>query len=293
MVMAVMLLASVSACAAEPASMADFLAGKVAPFTLRLKDLVGGNYMRFTSPYGSGSGWLGSMSRYGGDAAPAYTQGRTVTIGEESYLIAYTVEVKGGDTMGFMYGRPNPNAPEPEPVTADSALTVMLLGQRGNALMGSVRPFDLAAELADYQRYLASYQEMVTTRNAMNQPVTMQAAQAPDNLKSIATALDMFRGDHDGTLPPMGTPEAFRKALDEYVENQDVFKDPETKEVYGVNPGLSGKKLAELKNTGELIAVYQAKRGKDGKRAVVFVDLTTKRLTEAEWTDLKAKSNIP
>lgn len=115
---------------------------------------------------------------------------------------------------------------------------------------------------------------------------------APDNLKKVAIALDMFGADHEGALPAMDKPEAFRKALDDYVENVEVFKDSETKDFFGVNPTLSGKKVKEVKNPAETIAVYQVKPGKDGKRGVIFADGSIKRLTAAEWTDLKVKSKI-
>jgi hypothetical protein len=290
LIVGMLLLTSVGALAAESASMKDFLAGKVAPFTLKLKDLDG-SYLRFSSSYISSGGWLSLMPRYGGEGVPTYTQGRTINIGGEDFLLAYGVEVKGGDSSMFMYGRPDPNATEPEPVTGDSILSLMLIGQRGITALVKVRPFNLATELADFQRYLDSYQQMAASRNAMNQPGGMQAP--PDNLKLVAIALDMFASDHDGVFPPMDKPEAFRKALDEYVENAEIFKDPDTKEYYAINPTLSGKKLKEIKNPAEIIAVYQSKPGKDGKRGVAFVDGSIKRLTGAEWTDLKVKSNIP
>ena len=94
-VVVVLLLTSVAAQAASTPGMADFLAGKIAPFTLQLKDL-NSTYLCFTSPYTFSSGWL-SARGYNSENAPAYTQGKTVTIGGENYLIAYTVEAKGGD----------------------------------------------------------------------------------------------------------------------------------------------------------------------------------------------------
>jgi hypothetical protein len=288
-VLGVLLAASASALASVVGNTEDFVAGKVAPFTVKLKDLDA-SYIRFTTPYVSGGGWLWAMQRYAGDGVPAYTQGQTVNIGSESYLIAYMVDAKGGDSSMITFGRPDPNAPEPEPVTADSILSLTLLGQRGVVVMTKVRPFDLAAELADFQRLLDRYQEMAATRSAMNQPI---AAQAPDNLKMMAAALKMYAADYDGVLPPMNKPEAFRKALDDYVENAEVFRDPETDEFYGLNPALSGKKITEIKDPGKTIAIYQVKPGKDGNRGVVFADGSTKRLTAAEWTELKTSSKIP
>ena len=165
MVVAVLLLASTCGLAGELGDMKDFVAGKVAPFTMKLKDLDG-SYLRFTSAYMPGGGWLTMLSRYGGEGAPAYTQGRTVAIGGESYLIAYAVDSKGGDPGVFTYGRPSANAPQPEAITENSELSLTLLGQRSFTAMGRVRPFDLPTELADYQRYLDSYQEMKATRTA-------------------------------------------------------------------------------------------------------------------------------
>lgn len=288
-VVGMLLLASASALADELGSMEDFVAGKVAPFIMKLKDLDG-SYIRFTTPYISGGGWLWAMQRFAGDGLPAYTRGQTVTIGSEGYLIAYMVEAKGGDTSMLQFGRPDPNAPEPEPITENSTLSIALLGQRGVTVMTRVRPFELAAELADFQRLLDRYQEMVASRNAVNQPI---AAQAPDHLQAVAAALKMYTDDYDGVLPPMNKPEAFRKALDEYVENAEMFRDPETKEFYGINPTLSGRKIKEIKEPGKTIAIYQVKPGKDGNRGVIFVDGSTKRLTETEWADLKASSKIP
>jgi hypothetical protein len=290
MVVGVLLLASAYGVAGESGGMNDFVAGKVAPFTMKLKELDG-SYIRFTLGYTPGGGWLTALSRYGGEGAPAYTQGRTVTIGGESYLIAYGVDAKGGDTAMLMSGRPNPNAPEPEPVTENSILSLALLGQRGLTVMAKVRPFNLAAELADYQRCLDSYQELIASRSAMSSP--QPAPSQPDNLEIVAMAFDMYTGDHDGVLPPMDKPETFREALDDYVESADMFRDPETKEFYGINPSLSGRKLKEIEDPAKIIAIYQVKPGKDGRRGVVLVDGSIRRLTEAEWTDLKARSSIP
>lgn len=165
MVVGVLLLVSVCALAGEPGNIKDLVAGKVAPFTMKLKELDG-SYLRFSSPYLSGGGWLSTMRSYGGsEGAPAYSQGRTVKIGDENFLIAYSVETQGGDPS-FMYGRPDPNAPEPEPVTEDSILTLALICQRSAIALTKVRPFNLAAELADYQRYLERYQALVASRGA-------------------------------------------------------------------------------------------------------------------------------
>jgi hypothetical protein len=231
------------------------------------------------------------MRSYGGESAPAYTQGRTVNIGGENFLIAYVAEGKGGDYAGLMYnGRISPDAPEPEPITGEATLSLVLLGQRGFTSMTKVRPFNLAAELADYERYLDNYRSFVANRSSMNQQTPSQPA---DSLRTVAVALAMYAEDHGGALPPMDKPDAFRKALDDYVESADMLKDPETKEYYGINPSLSGKKVKQIENPSKTIVVYQAKPGKDGKRGVVFVDGTIRRLTETEWTELKAASKIP
>jgi len=152
-IVGMLLLASASGLADEAGNMKDFVAGKVAPFTMKLGDLDG-SYIRFASPYLSGGGWLSAMQRYGGEGVPAYTQGRTVNMGGENYLVAYMVEAKGGDSAMLMGGRPDPNAPAPEPITENTILSLALLGQRGVTVIYKVRPFDLAAELADFQRLL-------------------------------------------------------------------------------------------------------------------------------------------
>jgi hypothetical protein len=274
--------------AGEMQAINDVAAGKVAPLTLKFKNLDS-TYFRFLS-YSyqrGGGGWLGTLSSYGGGGLPYYSQGRSVKIGDDSYLIAYTVEMKGSDYSLRMYGRPSANAPEPEKITGDTELGLYLLNLRNQPSLSGLRTFNLKAELALFDEYLQDYKEMMAARAQMEQPMGEQQ----DNLKKLAMSLQMYSIDYD-VMPPMDQPDAFRKALDEYVESKDIFLDPETGEPYALNTTLSGKKLADISDAKSMVAIYQAKAGKDGLRGAAFVDGSTKRVSEAEWGELKKKSGI-
>jgi len=218
---------------------------------------------------------------------PYYSQGRSIKIGDESYLVAYTVEMKGSDYSLRMYGRPSANAPEPEKITGDTELGLNLLNLRNLSSLSGLRTFDLKAELALFDQYLQDYKEMMAARAEMEQPMGEQQ----DNLKKLAMSLQMYSIDYD-VMPPMEEPSAFRSALDEYVESKDVFLDSESGEPYALNATLSGKKMADISDAKSMVAIYQPKAGKDGLRGVGFVDGSARRVSEAEWEELKKKSGI-
>lgn len=275
--------------ASEPAELSDLLSGKAAPLAMKLKDLDSSHF-RFLSPgyYGRGPGWLGVVSSYGGGSTPFYTRGGTVAIGGGRYLIAYAVQTKGQYYSFVMYGRATPTAPEPEKVTGDSNLTIHLFNLSTLPVLTDVRPFELKAELALYEQYLQDFKELMASRSAME-----EGPSRGGNLENLGLALAMYAADNDDVLPRMDTAEAFQRALEEYVESKNTFADPESGELFALNPTLSGKKLSDVEDPSNTIAVYQPRPGKDGKRGVALVDGSTRRLSETEWEELKAKSGIP
>ena len=288
-VVLVLLAVPVYCMAAEPADMRDLITGKAAPLALKLKDLDAG-YMRFVS-YGAGrgGGWLATAASYIG-GTPFYTRGATIAIGGEKCLVAYAVQPKGPSYSSMMmYGRVREDAPEPQKITGDADLMVCLFNLRTLSPMTDVRRFDLKEELTMYQQYLQDFKEIMASQRAMEEP----PQQAGDNLSKLAVAVQMYASDNDETLPPTADMDGFRKAIGEYVDSPDVFVDPDSGEPYALNPTVSGKRVREIEDPKNTIVIYQPKPGKDGRRGVALLEGSTRRLSDDQWNDLKAKSNIP
>lgn len=140
----------------------QLLSGKTVPLTRKLKELTpewrrasvaglpeqGGNLTQMTG------GILGAM--FGGGMASAltpppvcYTQGQTVSIGTETFLIVYQHAQKGMDVAAMMKAGPGGKLPPVEKLTPDSLLSLTLLNVRSLNSLSDLRAFNLDQELAE------------------------------------------------------------------------------------------------------------------------------------------------
>jgi len=101
----------------------------------------------------------------------------------------------------------------------------------------------------------------------------------------------MYAADYD-KYPPMKTPQAFRSALEEYVKDAAVFKDPTTGTFFALNTGLSEMPTSSVKEEAKTVVAYQEKAGTDGKRSVAFANGSVKSLAEKEWMEAKTASGM-
>lgn len=127
---------------------------------------------------------------FGGSDEPVYyTQGKTVTVAGETFLIAYTIEKKTPDIMSLM-GASEKSGKEPDmaalasmgKVTGDSALTLNLMNVRSIGTMAGIRAFKLETEIAEASKgnglldMLATQRETVPTE-APTKPAKVTAPQ--------------------------------------------------------------------------------------------------------------------
>jgi prepilin-type processing-associated H-X9-DG protein len=269
--------------AGGPAQSTDYaalLSGDSIPLTLKLSDLDG-SWRRFKVT-GDQEPDAIYAAMYGVAGAVYYSKGQTVSVTRETYLVAYGLQAKMPTYATTIMRRGAP--PEPEKLTAASPVALCLLNVRTMGNLADIRPFDRDAEIA---AYLKLYEDLSA---AMVSETSGEPSQM-GNLKNVALAIQMFMADYD-TTPPMKTPEAFRGALDEYVKNQDVFKDPETGEYYAINTSISDKSMSEITDPGKIVAVYEAQPGDDGKRGVAFLDGHVQRVSDDEWKRLRDASGI-
>ncbi|HZO90417.1 MAG TPA: hypothetical protein VFB38_18975 [Chthonomonadaceae bacterium] len=210
----------------------------------------------------------------GGSNASVYdTQGRTVTPGGETFLIAYTLQKKQPNPMTLMaQAQQNPNK-EPDfgqllaaKRTSEGSLSLALLNLKTISRLTEIRPFDLNQELAEGDT------------GSILAPVFQQAREnavetsSISNLKQLALGVLMYSQDNNEKLPPMKDPSAPKKAIDPYVKNDELFVHPQTKEPYQPNVNLSRKSLAAISRPAETPLLYEASPGPDGMRAVAYVD---------------------
>ena len=139
----------------------ELLTGASTPATLKLKSL-NSNWRRVTldapgdaksNPLGQMMGGIMGMFMGGANppvvSPPYYTQGKTVTLGGETFLVTYRPAVKGLDMGALMKAGNGGGLPAPEKMTAESNVTLQLLNVRSINSISEIRPFNLEQELAD------------------------------------------------------------------------------------------------------------------------------------------------
>lgn len=272
------------------ASFKDFINGKAAPLTLKLKDMNDdwrrvsvsgsqfdmGNYLQmFSALYGGG----GSGNDY-------FTMGDTIIIGGETYAIAYRLKTKPFNIA--MMAQVATNPPKPEKLTEDTILTLSLLNLRTTGSFSDIRPFDLKMLIAESDAGENKVDGIVSTAqdNARN-------VSSLSNLRQLGTGMLMYTQDYDEVLPPMKNLDTVKKVIMPYIKNEQIFINPITKEPYGVNSILSMHKLAHLKRQDEMVVFYETTSAPDGTRGVAFLDGHALRVQEADWVMWKKKSKIP
>jgi hypothetical protein len=257
------------------------LSGQVVPLSMKLKDFDR-KWLRFL-PGGAETSMMTQI--YGpmtGGATAVYTKGDTLVLAGETFLVAYRPQVKQQGIYAMIAGRGKTE--EEEPVSGETTAALCLLNVRNLAGMTDIRPFDLQAEIAEFEQMSAAMQEL--------QSAMPTGEEETGNLKELATALQMYMADNDA-VPDMRDAESLRAALGDYVTDESMFSDPDTTEPYGVNTSITGGPSSEIKNPAGTVAFYQTQPGDDGKRGVAFFNGHAARVTEDRWQKLKAASGIP
>ncbi|MBM3495575.1 MAG: hypothetical protein FJX72_14825 [Armatimonadetes bacterium] len=92
----------------------------------------------------------------GGQAQASFTQGRTIAIGSETFLVTYAVEQKGPNLLDMMM-QAEQTGKEPDMAallgggkwTEDTVASLALVNVRSIGTLSGVRPFDLTKEIAE------------------------------------------------------------------------------------------------------------------------------------------------
>jgi hypothetical protein len=265
-------------------TLADVIAGRAAPLTLRLKDLEekgGGEWRRVritlpadtTATNGPDAMERALTAALGGPAPSVYyTKGQVVTLDGQTFLLAYRPKAQPLDLK----------KPQPARLTPETTLTLSLVALRSAAALDDIRPFLLAEELK-------AQGEAVSTASDM---VLAPETPAETGLHQVGLALLMYAQDHGDVLPAMKDAAALRAALSSYVPEPSLFRSPMTGEPFAPNPALSGRKYAHISAPESMVALYEATPAEDGTRAVLFLDGNVRRIGAADWPRVARGSKI-
>ena len=278
---------------------ADFeglLSGSQVPLTVQLKDLdsswrqfvisgqfeIGDILKIYTELFQSGNS---TSSIY-------YTQGQTVTIDSETYVIAYRLSPQGkGLNFRSLIEKTLGNGCDESSIanqlTSETNLTLSLLNLRTIGSLNDIRTFNLKEELAASQQ---AYQEAKAA--CEKKQLELINSQVKSDLIGLSSALISYTSEFD-VFPQMDNPEIVKADLEGWVQDSSVFLHPETAEPYQPNPTLSGKNIVDIPNPEEIVVFYEASPAQDGTRGVLFVNGVVDRIAAADWSKVKKDSKLP
>ena len=271
---------------AKAITIKDLFSGAVAPRQMLLKDLDASWVHMQTGAAMDANIYTQLFSMFRGISG-YFSRGETVSIGGETYLIAYSTKTQ--QVLPEIFAKNA--APTPVKVTPDMQLELSLLNIRTTGSFTNIRPFVLAEELAANEAAMEP-----TTKpeppTAMDTSSHKVAPKSPDNMKQLGLALMMYTQDYDEVLPPVQSAEQVKTLIMPYVKNSDVFYQPGVHKLYTINGTISKHKLVEIKYPASFCVYYEPMPGKDGSRWTLYMDGHVKKVTPDEWEKVKKFSKI-
>lgn len=230
--------------------------------------------------------------------APFYTRGDVLTVGGESYLVAY---------------RPQPER-DPEKLRRQQRRAQMRQ-QRGETpdtrleenavLVLSLLNLKSTGNLTDIHGFDPSRDILTDAEKAKNK-VQFDREDSQSNLKQIALATLQYVQDYDEMLPPMraaknaeqmiivnGKYTPVQVMLFPYARTTDIFLQPSTGRPYLPNWRISRKNLSDLNNTAQIILFYEDAPDVEGMRNVAFLDGHVQAVDEEKWKRIAQANKLP
>lgn len=256
-----------------PTSFSNLLSGKNVPLKLKMKNL--NNSFRRITAAGQSDIWsiqIQMMSAQSGiEYGVYYTQGQTVSLGSETYLIAYRpLNTVPPDWNNFGHG----NGPvEPQKPGPNTTLSLSLLNLRTAGSLNDVRTFDPKLDISSVGEINAA---------------------AVRQLTNLGQGVLTFTRQRGGALPKLTTvvSAATRRGFYPYVHDQRLWVHPVTEEPFRANTKLSQVRLSNVKNAAQVALFYEGVPAPDGTRAVLFADNHVVRVAPEQWTRIIAVAPI-
>ncbi len=306
------------------------LANGNTPLTLSTQELDG-SWRRFKISKSLDTNFkFASEASEDGNAYSYLTQGETLTVGDETFLVTYRTRlfnrppysaIENASDVDVATNSTNPDQYLLSESFEDSEATdgylhlfstqtlhLCLLNVRTIDGLGDIRAFepktDLIKVVTETDKVRADKQALAAraqlTGDAINRRVD-------SDLKQIGLALLQYTQDYDEKLPPMRSSQSMadikkvdvygmnqgtvQQVLGPYMKAQELFAHPTTREIYRPNLNLSGRALASLDAVSQIVAFYEASPAPDGTRAVAYLDGHVKRERETDWLRIRALSD--
>lgn len=276
-------------------TLTDVLLGKAFPLTLKLKDLDA--EWRSFSPAAQGDAssslmtffmaMAASESHKPMDSAAFYTKGQTVTLGTETYLVAYSRQSQSFASLMTAMAQHNGNPTDVQlpKVTPENEVTLCMLNVRTMGNLLNIHPFELKNEITQGD----------DDGKPTETPARIKALQSTSlsQVRQLAVAIQMYVQDNNGKYPPLNSKRLMKDALKAYLGNaEQMFLTPGTQVQYQGNANLAGAKESDIKNPTEVVSVFEPTPWPDGMRVVGFVDGHAKLVGAEEWATLQAKMKV-
>ena len=174
----------------------DLFAGKIAPLTVKLKDL-NSNWGRFFLTDENGASVIGKM--YGGNSAIiVYTKGDTVIFGNEPYLITYRPPSAKNPFLALLQQQKDDESTvAPKEITPDTELSLSLLKIKSIVSLNNIKPFSLEQEILSLKEEGALGKR---AKDSMARATKRsQATTALNELRMLDAALDQYAIENNKT----------------------------------------------------------------------------------------------
>ncbi|HEX8551393.1 MAG TPA: BON domain-containing protein [Abditibacteriaceae bacterium] len=246
-----------------------FLSGNNRPLTLKFRDLTPQHRRIVVAAQSdSFSTYIQMMGAATGVEMGVYfTRGETVSIGEETYLVAYRPQTPLDAAAIRNFGHGDPVVPTKPSPNAELALSLLNLRTAGS--LNDVRPFDAKRDM---------------------QTPAEGATASVRTLEILGRGVRQAIYSNNGIVPKVGkvVTAQLRRAFYPHVHDERTWRNPMTDEYYTPNPAISGLKLSRVTNTKFLPAFYEAEAASDDTRGVLFLDGHVERVSVARWQRISA-----
>ena len=278
------------------------ISGKQVPLTRQLKDLDDSwRQIAISGQYEMADLMKSWTSLFGANLYNNiyYTQGKTVKVNSETYVIAYrlasseealNINSLFENVMGSVAGLAGCDCDaitSAQKISPETSISLSLLNVKTIGSLNNVRPFDLETDLAMLEK---AEQQSKTACEQAN--LAAVESQIESNLQNLGSALRSYAEQNEDKLPDMSSLETVKLALQEFVYDESVFYHPETLEPYLVNASLSAQNLAQLDKGMEIVAFYEASPAADGTVGVVYTNGLYQRILPEDWSAVKQASKL-
>lgn len=271
LVLSVLLLYKADAQDAADADLKVVLSDTSVPLSIRMKD-IDGNWRRFsvTGTSASSMKWQVMGAAAGVEFGVHFTRGQTVTIGDQTFLIAYRFQPQIDARFFNWHGHGDP--PRPRKPSDLTELSLSLLNLRTTGSLNDLRPFNPSTDMENTEQANAA---SVRTLTQLGQGV-MRYLRARGSLPRLRNPIPWDAG----------------RVFYPYVGDERLYMHPSTQEMYRYNEVLGGKKIVHIKDRQSMAIFYEATPGGDGTRGVLFLDGHVERLTPDRWRTIMKASKI-